>query len=91
MAQSNQNENVMKIEINYYEIFQNDVFMEEETLLKTSQGNESLRTQLNTVSKSDQESVNEIFQVFHAWRLFWNLLTKMHSARPFMLSMTIHK
>jgi hypothetical protein len=30
MARSNQNENVMRIEIKYYEIFQNDVFMKEE-------------------------------------------------------------
>jgi hypothetical protein len=35
MARSNQNENVMKTEIKYYEIFQNDVFMEEEHLLET--------------------------------------------------------
>ncbi len=61
MAQPNQNENVMRIEIKYYEIFQNDVFMEEKTFPKTSKGNESLQTQLNTIPKSDQKSVNEIF------------------------------
>jgi hypothetical protein len=70
MTQSNQNENVMKIELKYYKIFQIDVFMEEETLPETSQGNESLQTQLNTIPKSDQKSVNEIFKVFHAWSLF---------------------
>jgi hypothetical protein len=91
MARSNQNENVMKTEIKYYEIFQNDVFMEEKILPKTLQINESLQTQLNTISRSDQENVNEIFQVLHAWRLFWNLMAKMHYVRPFMLSMTIHK
>jgi len=61
MARSNQNENVMRIEIKYYEIFQNDVFMKEEFFFEPSQGNESLQTQLNTIPKSDQESVNEIF------------------------------
>ncbi len=58
---------------------------------ETSQGNEGLQIQLNTIPKSDQENVNEIFQVLHAQRLFWNLMTKMHYVRPFMLSMTIHK
>jgi hypothetical protein len=35
--------------------------MEEELLPKTSQGNESLQTQMNTILKNDQESVNKIF------------------------------
>jgi len=51
MVQSNQNENVMRIEIKYYEIFQNDVFMEEEIIPQTLQRNESLQTQLNIVPK----------------------------------------
>ncbi len=34
MVQCNQNEHVMKFEIKYYEIFQNDVFMEEKKILK---------------------------------------------------------
>jgi hypothetical protein len=33
---------------------------------ETSQGNEGLQIQLNTIPKSDQENVNEIFQVLHA-------------------------
>jgi hypothetical protein len=42
----------MRIKI-FYEIFQNDVSLEEDHFLETSQGNESLQTQLNIVPKSD--------------------------------------
>jgi hypothetical protein len=43
----------MKIKTKFCEIFQNDVSLEEEPFSKTSQGNESLRTQLNIIPKSD--------------------------------------
>jgi len=43
----------MRIEIKFCEIFQNDVFLEEEPFLETLQGNESLQTQLSIVPKSD--------------------------------------
>jgi hypothetical protein len=41
----------MRIEIKLCEIFQNDVSLKGEPFLKTSQGNESLQTQLNIVPK----------------------------------------
>jgi hypothetical protein len=40
--------------------------LEEELLPETSQGNESLQTQLNTIPKSDKENVNQRFHVLHA-------------------------
>jgi len=42
IAQFNRDENGMIIEIDFCEIFQNDVLMEEEHLLETWQQNESL-------------------------------------------------
>ncbi len=42
-----------------------------ESFLETSQGNESLQTQVNIIPKSDKENVNKRFQVLHAQRLFW--------------------
>ncbi len=61
----------MRIQTKFCEIFQNDISLEEEPLPKTSQGNESLQTQLSIVPKSDQENVNQRFHVLHAQRLFW--------------------
>jgi hypothetical protein len=55
----------MKIEIEFCEIFQNDIFLEKEPLPETSQGNESLQTQLSTIPKSDKENVNQRFHVLH--------------------------
>jgi hypothetical protein len=37
-----------------------------ESFLETSQGNESLQTQVNIIPKSDKENVNKRFQVLHA-------------------------
>jgi hypothetical protein len=53
----------MRIEIEFYEILQNDVSLEKEPLPKTSQGNENLQTQFCTIPKSDQENVNKIFYI----------------------------
>jgi hypothetical protein len=47
----------MKIETKFCEIFHNDVFLEKYFFLKTSQGNESLQTQLSTIPKNDKENV----------------------------------
>jgi hypothetical protein len=41
----------MRIKIEFCEIFQNDVSLEEGPFPKTSQGNESLQTQLNIIPK----------------------------------------
>jgi hypothetical protein len=81
----------MKIEIDFCEIFQNDISLEEEPLPETSQGNESLQTQLSTIPKSDKENVNKRFHVYMLRDCFENLMEKMHFVGPFMLSMTIHK
>jgi hypothetical protein len=43
----------MRIQTEFYEIFQNDVSLEKESLLETSQGNESLQIQLSIVPKND--------------------------------------
>jgi hypothetical protein len=91
MVQSNQNENVMKIETKFCEIFQNDVSMEKEPLLEITQENESLQTQMNVVPKSDQERVNKDFRFCMLIDCFGNLMVEMHYVEPFMLSMTIHK
>ncbi len=60
----------MKIEIEFCEMFQNDISLEEEPLPETSQGNESLQTQQSTIPKSDKENVNKRFHVLHVQRLF---------------------
>jgi hypothetical protein len=56
----------MIIEIEFCEIFQNDVSMEEEHLLETSQWNVSLYTKLNTILESGKQSVNQKLQVLQA-------------------------
>jgi hypothetical protein len=43
----------MRIQTEFCEIFQNDVFLEKESLTVTSQGNESLQIQLSIVPKND--------------------------------------
>jgi hypothetical protein len=77
----------LRIKIKFCEIFQNDVSLEKEPFPETSQGNESLQTQLNIAKRMWIKD----FMFYMLKDCFGNLMAKTHYVGPFMLSMTIQK
>jgi hypothetical protein len=65
IKQSNQNQNVRRIENEYWEIFRNEIFME--PLVKASKEYLSLQTKISSIYENMQVNIEKL----HVQKIFW--------------------